>query len=177
MLFAIVSSNSTMSWLTRLSCRRKSRKRVLAHVAAVEHDRADLRIVEPRQQAHERRLAAAGLAHERERRASGHGEAHVAQHRALARVVAERHAAVLDVAARARDRPRARVLLARLVERLKKLVAAAMPRCTTALTLISRFSGASNMPIAVMKPMNDGASRSENDQYMTAATPSATSTA
>ena len=30
------------------------------------------------------------------------------------------------------------------------------------------------MPIAVMKPRNDGASRSENEKYMTAATPSAT---
>ena len=49
-----------------------------------------------------------------------------------------------------------------------------MPRCTTALTLISRFSGAITMPIAVMKPMNDGCVEIRERQYMTAATPSAT---
>ena len=30
-----------------------------------------------------------------------------------------------------------------------------MPRCTTVLMLMRRFSGASSMPIAVMKPRND----------------------
>ncbi len=133
-------------------------------------------LVEPRQQARDRRLAAARLADERDGRArlerSGSRRAARRACRRRRRTRRPRY----STSPRARpERRLARVALSPGSSRISNNPAAAvMPRCTTALTLIKRLSGVSTMPIAVTKPMNAGAFRSENDRYITAATPSAT---
>ena len=82
----------------------------LADVDAVDEHGAGGHVVEARQQVHERRLAAAGGAHDGRRLAGTRLEGDVAQDGLLGARVAEGHAAQLDVAAR-RGGPRRRGIL------------------------------------------------------------------
>ncbi len=69
--------------------------RVVAHVAAVDHNRAGGDIVEAVQQRRDAGLAGPGRAHQRHRLARRHLEAHVVQHRVVLRI-AEGDVAELD---------------------------------------------------------------------------------
>ena len=66
MLLRIVSLNSTTSWLTRLICARRSPSAYSRTSYAVEQHAAAGDVVEPRQQADQRGLAAAGAADDRD---------------------------------------------------------------------------------------------------------------
>jgi hypothetical protein len=56
-------------------------QRILAHVDAVDEDGAGRRILQPRQQVQQRRLASTGRPHERDRLAGPDRERHLVQHR------------------------------------------------------------------------------------------------
>ena len=82
----------------------QARERRVAHVDAVDQDRALGHVVEARQQVDERGLAGAARAHDRHHLARGAPEARRAAARAPSRVgVAEAHLAVLDPAAHPRQ--------------------------------------------------------------------------
>ncbi len=68
----------------------QARDLVLADVAPVDEDRAFRRVVKPRQQSRDRRLARAARAHERDDLAGARSEVHAVQHR-LAPVIRERN--------------------------------------------------------------------------------------
>ncbi len=114
-----------LTWL------RRSAERVLAHIHAVEQHRALLRIVEPRQQTHERRLAAAGLADDRKRRARLNLHVDAVQNDALLRRVFEVHVPELDFAGRVLAAGGRRPAAHSGRSRISKMPApAAMPCCT-----------------------------------------------
>ena len=94
-------------------------QRVFTNVPPIEQNGAVVRIVEPRQQAHERRLAATRLPDERDRRPGRDVEAHLAQRALLARFVTERDVAIRHVAARTRERRSSGIGLLRLIEDLE----------------------------------------------------------
>ena len=71
----------------------------VAHVDAVDEHRAGGHVVEPRHELHERRLARAGRADERDGRAGGDVERDVVDGGARRAVVAQRRVAELDAAA------------------------------------------------------------------------------
>ncbi len=127
--------------------------------------------VEARQQARDRRLAAAGLANERDGRARSQLEAHAAQRGRLVGRVRERDLHVFDVAARAADLDFARVLLPGLVQDLEQARRRGDATLHDGIDVDQAFQRREHHAIAVTKPMNEGAFRSENDRYITAATP------
>ena len=107
------------SWLTSASWLRRSAQPVLADVDAVEQHRAAVRVVEARQQADQRRLAAARAADDRHGLARRDPHANAGEHLALVGVVGEGHVAELDLAPGAIERDVAAAVLGRGVEHLE----------------------------------------------------------
>ena len=83
----MVSSNSTVSCVTMPICSRSDASDDIANVAAVDQDGAARHVVEPRQQVHERGLAGAAAADDRDHLPGAHGQRHAAQRAAAVAVV------------------------------------------------------------------------------------------
>ena len=119
----MVSLKSTTSWLTRLTCERKSIRRYSRTSIPSKQHRPSLNIVEARHQADQRRLAAAGAADDGDGFARPHVETHIVQHILVVASVAEGHVAEFDLAARARNGARAAAALGRLIQELEHALA------------------------------------------------------
>ena len=155
MLLRIESSISITSWLTSASWLRRSAQAVLADVDAVEQHRAAVRVVEARQQADERRLAAARAADDRDGLARRDLDADAAaapgpcrrRRRTSRRGTRSRRGR----ASSATSPPRSSAAAS---STSKTLSPAAMPCCSGPTTLTRRRSGAVTSSSAVRKDVN-----------------------
>ena len=95
MFSATVSSNSSVSCVTTPIRSSRSRRRTCRDVDAAHQHGAGGGIVEPRHHIHQRRLAAAVGADDRDRLARLDAERHVVEHQ-FVRLVVKRHVAELD---------------------------------------------------------------------------------